>query len=170
MKYRITLLSFLLFLVVNTNLNAQANISNAEVSFEFVSKEVKGSIAGFTSSSSINFDTPENSSFTGSVAVETLDTNNGLRNWSLKSRKYFDEDAFPRISFESTAVSQNETGYTVKGNLTLKGITKPITISFTKKGNQLKGLFEIYSYDYGIKIKKKREDNLVKVVLLFDLK
>jgi polyisoprenoid-binding protein YceI len=148
---------------------AQVAVTNAEVSFVFVSKDVKGTIGGFKSSSTIDFDAPERSSFAGSVAVETLDTNNGLRNWSLKSGKYFDEDDFPRISFKSTSVNYKDDTFIVKGNLSIKGITKPITINFTKNGNQLKGKASIYSYDYGIKIKKKREDNLVKITLLFDL-
>ncbi len=164
------ILYFILAYGVHTSSTAQATITKAEVNFEFVSKDVKGTIEGFESTSSIDFDNPENSVFKGSVAVETLDTNNGLRNWSLKSGKYFDADDFPKISFESTLVTENKNDYSVKGNLTLKGVTKPTTILFSKKGNQLKGLFEIYSYDFGIKIKKKREDNLVKVTLLFNLK
>ena len=163
------LLSFLIAFGIHTISNAQATVSKAEISFEFVSKEVKGTIEGFESTSRIDFDNPTNSIFEGSVAVKTLDTNNGLRNWSLKSGKYFDADDFPRIQFKSTSVSQKDNSYVVNGNLTLKGITKPITIDFIKKGNQLKGSTSIYSFDYGIKIKKKREDNLVKITLLFDL-
>lgn len=163
-------LSFLLVFSLQYALKAQSTINKAEINFTFVSKDVTGTIEGFESSSTIDFDNPENSVFKGAVAVETLDTNNGLRNWSLKSGKYFDADAFPKISFESTAVIENENNYEVKGNLTLKGVTRPITIVFSKKGNQLKGLFEIYSSDFGIKIKKKREENLVKVTLLFYLK
>lgn len=160
----------LLIFGIHTSINAQTTITKAEISYEFVSKDVKGTIEGFESTSSIDFDNPENSIFKGAVAVETLDTNNGIRNWSLKSRKYFNSSDHPKISFESTAVIENENDISVKGNLTLKGITKPITIIFSKKGNQLRGLFEVYSSDFGINIKKKREDNLVKVTLLFNLK
>ncbi|WP_394971883.1 YceI family protein [uncultured Croceitalea sp.] len=159
-----------LFIVVSVySSTAQVSVVNAEISFLFVSKDVKGTIGGFKSTSTIDFDSPESSSFAGSVSVETLDTNNGLRNWSLKNGKYFDEDDFPRISFKSTSVNYKEGTFMVDGNLTLKGTTKPIKINFKKNGNQLKGETSIYSYDYGIKIKKKREDNLVKITLLFDL-
>ena len=158
---------FVISLIFNTN--AQKSVTNAEVSFVFVSKDVKGTIGGFKSSSTIDFDTHERSSFEGSVAVETLDTNNGLRNWSLKNGKYFDEDDFPRISFKSTAVNYEDGIFIVKGDLSIKGTTKPIVINFRKNGNQLKGETSIYSYDYGIKIKRKREDNLVKIEMLFEI-
>ncbi|WP_350291883.1 YceI family protein [uncultured Croceitalea sp.] len=167
-KLTILLSLFLAFSVPKSS-NAQATVSKAEISFEFVSKGVKGTIEGFESTSRIDFDNPENSTFEGSVGVKTLDTNNGLRNWSLRSGKYFDADDFPRIQFKSTSVSQKDASLVVIGDLTLKGITKPITIDFIKKGNQLKGSTAIYSYDYGIKIKKKREDNLVNITLLFNL-
>ncbi|GMN08917.1 YceI family protein [Croceitalea sp. MTPC9] len=168
---RLTLfLSLVTLFSLHNSVNSQTTISKAKISFEFVSKDVKGTIEGFESSSKIDFDNPENSFFSGSVAVKTLDTNNGLRNWSLKSGKYFDEDDFPRIEFESSAVNPKDDGYLVKGNLTLKGTTKPITIVFAKQGNQLKGTTSIYCSDYGIKIKKKREDNLVRITLLFDIK
>ena len=170
MKKLTLLLSFLLVFALQNKIEAQSTIAKAEITFEFVSKGVKGTIGGFESTSSIDFDNPENSVFKGAVAVKTLDTNNGLRNWSLKSGKYFDADDFPKISFSSTSVIVNENDYTVKGTLTLKGVSKPVSIAFAKKGNQLKGQLEIYSFDYGVKVKKKREDNLVKVTLLFDLK
>lgn len=164
------LLSLFVAFSIHKSSSAQVTVSKAEISFEFISKGVKGTIEGFESTSMIDFDNLENATFEGSVAVKTLDTNNGLRNWSLRSGKYFDADDFPRIQFKSTSVSQKNNSYVVNGDLTLKGITKPITIDFMKKGNQLKGTTAIYSYDYGIKIKKKREDNLVKITLVFDLK
>ena len=48
----------------------------------------------------------ENSIFKGSVDSKTLDTNNGLRNWSLRSGKYFDVDDHPKITFESKEISK----------------------------------------------------------------
>ena len=146
------------------------DIIRAVITFDFVSKDVQGSIAGFRSSSSIDYQKPENSVFKGSVDVETLDTNNGLRNWSLKNRRYFDADTHPRIRFESTEVVKNQDRWTVKGKLTLKGTTKPLSIAFEREGDRLIGHTELFSSDYGIYVKKKRQDNLVRVKMVFDLK
>lgn len=144
----------------------KTQIASAQISFEFVSKNVKGTIASFESKSEIDWDNLENSVFKGSVVSRTLDTNNGLRNWSLRSGKYFDVDDHPKITFESKQVELDGEKLIVKGNLTIKTTTRPVTFIFTKTQNQLIGTTSIYSIDYGIKIKKKREDNLVKVKIV----
>lgn len=144
----------------------KAQITSAQISFEFVSKGVKGTIGGFISESEIDWDNLENSVFKGSVTSRTLDTNNGLRNWSLRSGKYFDVDDHPKITFESNQVDLDGERLVVKGDLTIKTTTKPVTFVFTKKQNQLIGTTSLYSIDYGIKIKKKREDNLVKIKIV----
>ncbi|MEM6894808.1 MAG: YceI family protein [Bacteroidota bacterium] len=162
----------LLLLLVGNGLIAQKGytVKSGEISFEFVDKGVKGTIGNLASTSNIDFDNPETSVFSGSVETETLDTNNGIRNWSLKNRKYFDADNHPKITFESNTVKAGATNWKVTGPLTIKGISKNITITFAKKGNQLIGTTELYCYDFDIKIKKKREDNLVKVKMVFELK
>ncbi|TMU56583.1 YceI family protein [Flagellimonas algicola] len=162
----ISLLLVLTFGIQGILLNAQSpQIQNAEIRFEFVSKEVKGTIAGFESESVINWEHPEKSIFKGRVQSKTLDTNNGLRNWSLRSGKYFDAKDHPYISFESTKVTPNGNQWVVKGELTIKSTTNPVSIIFKKEDKKLVGTFSLYSIDYGIKIKKQREDNLVKVQL-----
>lgn len=165
------LVSFFLFIgLLVPNLNGQSQkLGNAEISFEFVSTGVKGTMAGFKTESKIDLDNLENSFFKGSVASETIDTNNGLRNWSLRSGKYFDVDDYPTLLFESNHLVFEGNDLMVKGNLTIKETTKPITVKFVRTGNQLVGSTSLYSIDYGIKIKKKREDNLVKVKMIFDI-
>ncbi len=148
---------------------AQNEISTAEITFTFVSKNVDGGISGFSSSSSIDLENVSTSKFKGSVAVETLKTGNFLRDWSLKGKKYFNADTYPEISFESTSIETTNTGFRVTGNLTLKGKSKPITIDFTQKANQLIGTTTLFSSDFGINIKKERKDNEVIVNFLLTL-
>ena len=170
MKILSYLVFFWLFLLVHPITGQKTStITSAEITFEFVSKSVKGTLEGFESQSTIDWDTLENSSFKGSVQSKTLDTNNGLRNWSLRSGKYFDVDDYPLITFESNQVTQTNDALLVKGILSIKGIEKEITITFKRNGKQLIGTTSIYSIDYGIKIKKNREDNLVKVKMTFDV-
>ncbi|WP_422080100.1 YceI family protein [Ulvibacterium sp.] len=163
------ILFLVLSLVQSTLVLAQNGISTAEISFTFVSKNVDGSISGFSSSSSIDTDNLSASNFTGSVNVETLKTGNFLRDWSLKGKKYFNADTYPEIHFESTSVETTVTGFKVMGNLTLKGKTKPLTLDFTQKANRLRGTTTLFSSDFGINIKKQREDNEVVVTLLLTL-
>lgn len=150
-------------------IHGQQTIASAKVDFEFTSKNVDGSIAGFQSSSDIDLENPDNSTFKGSVTVESLKTGNFLRDWSLKGGKYFDEDEYPRISFESTEISLDGDLIKVKGKLTIKNKTLDQSISFEKRNNQLIGTMTLNSSDYGISIKKERADNKVVVTLTLDL-
>lgn len=146
------------------------SIANAEVTFLFVNNKVAGSIAGFSSSSKINVDQLENATLKGSVAVETIDTGNSIRNWSLKRSKYFDADTYPNITFESNSISITDENTTVKGLLTIKKTTKEVTFNFVKSGAKLIGTTSLYSSDYGINIKSDRKKNKVDVKIILHLK
>ena len=168
-KFGSSLVTFLLLINTLYLVGQVQKIAVAEVHFEFVSKGVKGTLSGFSSSSEIHPRQIEKSIFRGQVESKTLDTNNGLRNWSLRGRKYFNVDEFPYISFHSTEVNMETNAILVKGMLTIKEVTKPVLITFNRNGKELNGSFDINSMDYGIKIKKNRGDNLVKVRLKLEL-
>lgn len=145
-------------------------IKSAEITFTFVSEEVNGSLSGFESSSSIDLNDIENSKFKGSVTAATIDTGNSIRNWSLRRGKYFDADDYPKITFESSSIQTTEKGFTVKGQLTIKSTTKPITVNFIKTTTKLTGTTTLFSSDYDITISKKgREKNKVDIKFVFQL-
>ncbi len=163
---------FLLCLMAVFSIAVQAQdkaIKSGSVTFTFVEKEVNGSISDFTSTSKIDWNNLENSVIEGQVKTETLKTGNFVRDWSLKSSKYFDTDTFPVISFKSTKIEKGSgTSITVYGTLTLKEIAKPIEIRFTKDGNTLEGTTTLFTPDFDITIlKKDRAAN--KVVVQFHL-
>lgn len=61
--------------------------------------------------------------------ADSIDTNNPERDEHLKSADFFDVAQHPEIVFESTAITQKAgEAYELKGLLTLKGITKEITL------------------------------------------
>ena len=149
---------------------AQTAIESAQINFIFVSKDVEGTISGFRSDSSIDLQQIEASTLKGSVSVESLKTGNRLRDWSLKKSKYFNEDDYPRLSFESKSISKTGNGFAAEGIVTIKGISKPLIIKFIRKGDQLIGTTSLYSSDFNINIKSKREDNLVEIEMVFKIK
>ena len=167
MKYYSKLLIFLLLTL--QVLNAQQSVTSARVEFVFVSKDVDGTIEGFQSSSKIIPEELTSSVFEGSVAVSTLKTGNFLRDWHLKSSKYFDEETYPTITFKSTEVTSNENGLEVIGTITIKGISKTITWYFQKEGNTLRGAATLFSSDFNINIKKGRQENKVEINLILEL-
>lgn len=70
--------------------------------------------------------------FDVSVNAETIDTDNDSRDKHLKDEDYFSVKEYPNISFKSDEIQGNaRKGYTVKGKLTLKGITKDVSFPFT---------------------------------------
>lgn len=159
----------ILFLLVANALSAQQSITSARIEFVFVSKDVDGTIEGFQSSSKVIPEELTSSVFEGSVAVNTLKTGNFLRDWQLKNSKYFDEEAYPLITFKSTEVTSNKTGFEVIGTITIKGISKILRWNFEKDGNTLRGSATLFSSDFNINIKKGRQENKVEINLIFEL-
>ena len=68
-------------------------------------------------------------SFELKINAETIDTNNAKRDAHLRSPDFFNVKQFPAISFESTGVKAIKDGYEVTGNLTMHGVTKPLTFA-----------------------------------------
>lgn len=94
-------------------------------------------------------------SFNVSVDVNTLNTGIDGRDNHLKKEEFFNVAKYPQITFVSTAISKATNGtYQVAGNLTIKGITKLVTIPFTVKMENgvhvFDGEFELNRRDYGV--------------------
>jgi polyisoprenoid-binding protein YceI len=66
---------------------------------------------------------------------EKVDTNNEKRDTHLKGPDFFDVKQFPDLSFKSTSAKKiDDTTFEVAGDFTLKGVTKPITVTVKKIG------------------------------------
>jgi len=80
-------------------------------------------------------DTPEKSKIRVDVKVDSVDTRNEGLDKHLKSPDFFNAVQFPTLSFVSSAVTLNGGGEgTVAGNLTLHGVTKPVTFKLKEIG------------------------------------
>jgi polyisoprenoid-binding protein YceI len=80
-------------------------------------------------------------SFNVSIDVATLNTGNGLMNTHAKSAEYLDAAKFPKITFVSAKVVKAGSGYQAIGNLTMHGVTKPLTMPFTFQSTGTGGTF-----------------------------
>jgi polyisoprenoid-binding protein YceI len=160
------------FLAIPYGLHAQyTGIQKGTVGFSFVTKDVSGTLSNFSSTSVIDWDNLENSVIEGQVASETIRTGNFLRDFSLRRATYFDVDNYPIITFKSTKIETEAENINVYGILSLKGISKPITILFHKKGDTLTGTTTLFTSDFDITILKKgRESNKVTVSIVLQLK
>jgi len=70
-----------------------------------------------------------------SLEVASIDTNQEQRDGHLKSPEFFDAEQFPKITFKSTSFDKKGDDYELKGNLTVKGITKPVTLAVEHGGS-----------------------------------
>ncbi|MFO0946566.1 MAG: YceI family protein [Planctomycetota bacterium] len=77
---------------------------------------------------------PSKSKFTLTAKTESVDTGNQKRDDHLRSPDFFNAKQFPTIEYRSTSVKAVDGGFEVAGNLTMHGVTKPVT--FTVKGGK----------------------------------
>ena len=75
-------------------------------------------------------------SLSGEVDVTNLDLNVERLKAHLLSADFFDAEKFPAFSFASSSISLDGSDLTLTGNLTLHGITKPITATGSVRGPQ----------------------------------
>lgn len=82
--------------------------------------------------------------------INSITTNNEQRDGHLKSDDFFSADKFPKLTFVSTSfVKINDEDYKLTGDLTIKGVTKSVTLDVTYGGTtndpwgQTKAGFEI---------------------------
>lgn len=74
------------------------------------------------------------------IHVDGVDTGVTPRDNDLKSANYFDVAQFPTATFTSTSVTKGGSGMTIQGNLTLKGVTKPVTLDVTGPTGPVEGM------------------------------
>jgi polyisoprenoid-binding protein YceI len=69
--------------------------------------------------------------------VDSVYTNISDRDSHLKSPDFFAADEFPKITYTSTSVEKDGDDYIVTGDLTIRGITKPIVLDGSYNGNDV---------------------------------
>ena len=85
---------------------------------------------------------PSKSLFDLTIKAESVDTASAARDKHLKGTDFFNAQQFPTIKFKSKSVTKAAKGsYDVAGDLTLHGVTKPVTfkLSATGSGKGMRG-------------------------------
>ena len=91
---------------------------------------VKGTFSGLTGTLLENPTDPTRSTLEASIDVSTVSTGDAQRDGHLKSADFFEVEKYPTMTFKSTGVERKgEADYRVTGDLTLHGITKPVTFA-----------------------------------------
>lgn len=71
--------------------------------------------------------------------IDSISTNNEQRDEHLKSADFFDAAQFPKLIFTSTNVTVDGSELSVTGDLTLHGVTKPVTLTVEYNGAAVDG-------------------------------
>jgi len=85
---------------------------------------------------------PEAARVEAAISTSSIDTRHGKRDEHLRSPDFFDTARFPEITFASREVREaSNEGFKLLGDLTIKGVTKPVTldVSITGSGKDMYG-------------------------------
>jgi polyisoprenoid-binding protein YceI len=97
--------------------------------------KVRGSFNEFEGGGYFDAEDPAKSHLELTIKAASIDTRNPDRDAHLKSNDFFSMDEYPEITFVSTRVEPAGEGtYRVTGDLTVKGVTKPVTFELEYTG------------------------------------
>jgi polyisoprenoid-binding protein YceI len=97
---------------------------------------VRGQFGEFEGSAHLDTADPAASSAKVNIRAASISTGQADRDAHLRSADFFDVETFPELSFVTTGVTRADaTTWTVTGDLTIKGVTNPVTIDFESTGS-----------------------------------
>ena len=102
-----------------------------------VISEVDGTFKQFAGSMVTGKDDFTDAKISFEIEVGSISTDNDQRDGHLQSEDFFYAEKYPKISFKSTAFEKTGgNNYVLKGNLTMRGVTRPVTLA-VKYGGQV---------------------------------
>ena len=106
--------------------------SHAHSSFtvrHLVISNVRGEFGKTTGTVKLDEKDPTKSSVEATIDAKTINTREAKRDEHLRSADFFDVAKYPTITFKSTKVEKKSEGkYAVTGDLTMHGVTRPVTL------------------------------------------
>lgn len=103
------------------------------VAKHFVVSKVRGHFEEYAGTI-VTAENPLDSSVTATIKSASINTKNEQRDGHIRSADFLDVEQFPEITFASTALRANGDDFKLDGNLTLHGVTKPVTLDLELTG------------------------------------
>jgi polyisoprenoid-binding protein YceI len=97
--------------------------------------KVRGAFNEFEGTATLDGANPAASTAKVTIKATSIDTRNEQRDDHLRSNDFFAMDEFPEITFVSTGVNVDGDSYELTGDLTVKGVTKSVTVPFEYEGS-----------------------------------
>ena len=95
---------------------------------------VKGRFADVEGSVTVNGEGPETAEVVVTMAASSIDTGTEQRDQHLRSPDFLDVEQYPTVTFASTGIAGDSEHFTMTGDLTIRGTTKPVTLAVTYEG------------------------------------
>ena len=100
--------------------------------------KVRGAFNEYEGEGYFDTEDPTQSRFEITIKTGSIDTRNADRDAHLRSNDFFDMENHPEIRFRSTSVEPTgEATYKVSGDLTIKGVTNPVSFELEFTGSAL---------------------------------
>ena len=96
--------------------------------------KVRGSFGDYTGTATTGTNL-QDAAIELTIQVASVNTKDAGRDAHLVSADFFDAENNPEITFVSTQVSRDGDDWTITGDLTIKDVTKPVTIEFEQTGS-----------------------------------
>lgn len=97
--------------------------------------KVRGSFDEFEATAHLDFEDPTKSTAEVTFQIASVSTGQKQRDEHLRTNDFFDAQTYPTGHFVSTGVKKvDDETYELTGDLTLKGVTKPVTITWEYTG------------------------------------
>lgn len=125
--------------VTTPELTGAYTLDTAHTRIGFVARhamvtKVRGQFADFSGTAHIDTADPAASSVDLTVQTASVSTGSADRDGHLVSADFFDAEAHPTIRFVSTDVTRDGEEWTITGDLTIKDVTRPVSVVFTEEG------------------------------------
>src|SRR5262245_10997075 len=117
-----------IYAIDNVHTNAAFTVRHLLIS------KVRGKFNDFTGTITLNNEDVTKSSIHGTIRTESIDTGDQARDAHLKSADFFGAEAHPEIVFKSTNIDRDRDQYLVHGDLTIRGITRPVSLKAELSG------------------------------------
>jgi len=145
---------------------------------------VRGQFTDFTAEVHLDEENVANSTAKVTIKAASIATGNGDRDNHLRNSDFFEVETYPELSFVSTSAERkSDDEFVLHGDLTIKGVTKPVSIEFEKTGTSLdpwggervgfEGKAKINRKDWGLSFNAVLETGGVlvseKITLEFDI-
>jgi len=100
--------------------------------------KVRGAFNEVAGSATVDAANPSASSLEVTIQAASIDTRDANRDGHLRSADFFDAETYPTIAFVATGFEVvDDTTVEVAGDLTIKGVTRPVTVPFEFGGAAL---------------------------------